>query len=75
MVALAVQNRLKLHQVDVMTAFLNGELEEVRQPERFIVEEQEHLVCKLKRSIYDLKQSPRCWNHALHNQLTEMGVA
>ena len=73
MVAMAVQNGLKLHQMDVTTAFLNGELEEevyMRQPEGFIVEEQEHLVCKLKRS---LKQSPRCWNHALHNQLTEMG--
>ena len=44
----------------------------MRQPQGFIVEGQD-LVCKLKRSIYGLKQSPRCWNHALHNQLTEMG--
>ena len=77
MIALAVQNGLKLHQMDVTTAFLNGELEEevyMRQPEGFITEGQEHLVCKLKRSIYGLKQSPRCWNHTLHNQLTEMGL-
>ena len=73
MIALAVQNGLKLHQMDVTTAFLNGELEEevyMRQPEGFITEGQEHLVCKLN---YGLKQSPRCWNHTLHNQLTEMG--
>ena len=75
-IALAVQHGLKLHQVDVTTAFLNGELEEevyMRQPEGFIAEGQEHLVCELKKSIYGLKQSPRCWNTVLHNQLTLMG--
>jgi len=30
-------------------------------------------VCRLKRSIYGLKQSPRCWNHALDSKLKEMG--
>ena len=64
-VGLAVRNGLSLHQLDVTTAFLNGKLEEVvymRQPEGFIAEGQEHLVCRLKRSIYGLKQSPRLWN-------------
>jgi hypothetical protein len=32
-------------------------------------------VCKLKRSIYGLKQSPRCWNSALDFQLKAMGFA
>lgn len=71
-IALAVQNGLKLHQVDVTTAFLNGELEEevyMKQLKGFIAKGQEHLVCKLKRSIYGLKQSPRCWNSALDSQL------
>ena len=61
--ALAAQNGLKLHQMDVTTAFLNGELEEevyMKQPEGFVVQGQEHLVCKLKKSIYGLKQSSRC---------------
>lgn len=44
----------------------------MRQPEGFKVKGKEHLVCKLKRSIYGLKQSPRCWNDALHGQLKKM---
>ena len=31
------------------------------------------MVCKLKHSIYGLKQSQRCWNHALAGQLKKMG--
>ena len=65
LIALSVQNDLQLHQIDVTTAFLNGELKEevfMNQPNGFIKEGQEYLVCKLKRSIYGLKQSPRCWN-------------
>lgn len=56
LVALAVQNGLKLHQMNVTTAFLNSKLEEVymKQLEGFFVQGQEHLVCKLKRSIYGL---------------------
>ncbi len=35
----------------------------MKQPEGFVVEGKEHLVCKLKHSLYGLKQSPRCWNY------------
>ena len=59
-------------QVDVTTAFLNGSLEEevYMRPKG-----KEHLVCKLKKSIYGLKQSPRCWNVALDAQLSVMGFS
>jgi hypothetical protein len=53
---------LELEQSDVKTVFLHGELEEeiyMDQPEGFIVPGKEDLVCKLKRSLYGLKQSPR----------------
>src|ERR1700752_4112245 len=46
---------LELHQMDVKTAFLNGHLEEeiyMQQPEGFIARGNEHLVCKLKRTLY-----------------------
>ena len=75
MIALGAQHKLQLHQMDVLTAFLNGELDEevyMQQPEGFVEEGKEHMVCYLKRSIYGLKQSPRCWNHVLDSKLREM---
>ena len=75
-IALAAMNGLRLHQMDITTAFLHGDLEEevyMKQPEGFVVQGQENLVCRLKRSIYGLKQSPRCWNQALDTQLKAMG--
>ena len=57
------------------TAFLNGELCEevfIRQPEGFIVEGKENFVCRLKNSIYGLKQSPRCWNIAIDDYLKKV---
>ena len=72
-IALSVQNSLKLLQMDVTTAFLNGELEEEGQPDGFIAKGQEGFVCKLKRRVYGLQQSPRCWNSALDSQLRKMG--
>nr|GEW86253.1 retrovirus-related Pol polyprotein from transposon TNT 1-94 [Tanacetum cinerariifolium] len=60
---IAIQN-LKLEQLDVKTIFLHGHLEEeiyVEQPEGFKVPGKEDHVCKLKKPLYDLKQSPRQW--------------
>ena len=65
-----------IHQMDVKTAFLHGNLSEtvyMKQPEGFIDEKKKDMVCLLKKSIYGLKQSPRCWNQTLHNQLMKMG--
>ncbi|PRQ27363.1 putative RNA-directed DNA polymerase [Rosa chinensis] len=62
--ALVAHYDMELHQMDVKTAFLNGELEEeiyMKQPEGFIEPGTEKLVCKLNRSIYGLKQASRQW--------------
>ena len=63
---------LELHQMDVKTAFLNGDLDEeiyMEQPVGFIVKGQERKVCKLQRSIYGLKQSSRQWYLRFHKVL------
>lgn len=55
----------EIWQMDVKTAFLNGNLEKsiyMSQPEGFIEQDQEQKVCKLKKSIYGLKQASRSWN-------------
>eukprot|EP00253_Pinus_taeda_P034579 PITA_34579 len=62
--SLAAQNGWKVHQMDVKTAFLNGDLKEnvfMSQPEGFAVKGHEHKVCKLVKSLYGLKQAPRAW--------------
>ncbi|CAM8975230.1 unnamed protein product [Rhodiola kirilowii] len=48
--------------MDVKTTFLNGDLEEEKQPEGFVVTGQERKVCKLVKSLYELKQAPMQWH-------------
>ncbi|CAM8960204.1 unnamed protein product [Rhodiola kirilowii] len=58
LIALASIHKLLVHQMDVKTAFLNGDLKEeiyMKQPEGFVVAGQEHKVCKLVKSLYGLK--------------------
>ena len=54
---------LEIKQLDVKTAFLHGKLEEIfrKKPKGFGVKGKENLVCRLKKSLYDLKQAPRLW--------------
>uniref|UniRef100_A0A2N9J5Y1 CCHC-type domain-containing protein n=1 Tax=Fagus sylvatica TaxID=28930 RepID=A0A2N9J5Y1_FAGSY len=62
--ALVADQDLELEQLDVKTAFLHGNLEEeifMEQPEGFKQPGTENLVCRLKKSLYGLKQSPRQW--------------
>lgn len=64
--------------MDVVTTFLNGKLEELifmRQPLGFQIPGQEHLVCRLRHSIYGLKQSPRTWYYKIDTYLLSSGWA
>lgn len=68
LMALAAYLDLELHGMDVHTAFLNSDVEELvymKQPKGFEYYDDDgvtSLVCKLDKSIYGLKQSPRNWN-------------
>nr|ABW74556.1 copia-like pol polyprotein [Boechera divaricarpa] len=74
--ALVAHYNLELHQMDVKTAFLNGELEEevyMDQPEGFVATGNENLVCKLRKSIYGLKQASRQWYFKFNDIITSYG--
>ena len=68
--ALVAHFDLELQQMDVKTTLLNGKLEEevyMKQPKGFPSSDGEKLVCKLKKSIYGLKQASRQWYLKFHN--------
>ena len=67
---------LHLEQLDVKTTFLHGDLDEdiyMTQPEGFQVKGKENLVCKLKKSLYGLKQVPRQWYLKFDNFMGRIG--
>ena len=62
LLSIVVHYNYEIWKMDVKTAFLNDNLEEeiyMLQPEGFIAKNQKHMVCKLKMSIYGLKQASR----------------
>ncbi|KAL4317979.1 hypothetical protein GQ457_18G008540 [Hibiscus cannabinus] len=74
--ALVASSDLHLEQMDVKTAFLHGDLEEqiyMQQPEGFTQSGDEHLVCRLKKSLYGLKQSPRQWYKRFDSYMIQIG--
>uniref|UniRef100_A0A2N9HAW2 Uncharacterized protein n=1 Tax=Fagus sylvatica TaxID=28930 RepID=A0A2N9HAW2_FAGSY len=65
LIALASIYKLVVHQMDVKTAFLNGDLDEevyMDQPEGFVLLGNEKKVCKLVKSLYGLKQALKQWH-------------
>ena len=62
--------------MDVKTAFLHGDLEEeiyMAQPEGFTKSDKEHMVCKLRKSLYGLKEAPRQWYHKFDTFMRSQG--
>ena len=63
--AIAAYFNYEIWQMDVKTAFLNGNLTEdvyMMQPEGFVDPSNAGKICKLRKSIYGLKQASRSWN-------------
>ncbi|CAB4023506.1 Hypothetical predicted protein [Paramuricea clavata] len=76
LLALANEYDLEVHQMDVRTAFLNGDIDcdiYMEQPEGFVDPDKPDYLCKLQKSIYGLKQSARCWNDTLDGYLKSRG--
>jgi hypothetical protein len=74
--ALVAHYDLELHQMDVKTTFLNGDLEQIvymAQPKGFVVKEKEGMGCRLKKSIYGLKQASRQWYLKFDRTIKDFG--
>ncbi|KAL2239930.1 UNVERIFIED_CONTAM: Retrovirus-related Pol polyprotein from transposon TNT 1-94 [Sesamum indicum] len=76
LIALASVYNLSIHQMDVKTAFLYGELKEeiyMDQPEGFVAHGNEYKVCKLVKSLYGLKQAPKQWHKKFDKTILASG--
>ncbi|BBN69916.1 transposable element gene [Prunus dulcis] len=77
LIVIVALHNLEIHQMDVKTVFLNGDLEEeiyIEQPKGFVVPGQEKKVCKLVKSLYGLKQAPKQWHMKFDNVMTDKCV-
>eukprot|EP00253_Pinus_taeda_P014274 PITA_14274 len=62
--------------MDVTTAFLHGSIKEevyVEKPEGFEIYDQKSHVCRLTKSLYELKQAPRAWYERINSYLMKLG--
>nr|GEZ24354.1 zinc finger, CCHC-type [Tanacetum cinerariifolium] len=76
LLALAAIHNLVIHQMDVKTTFLNGDLEEevyIKQPKGFVMSGNEHKVCKLVKSLSGLKQAPKQWHQKFDEVVLSSG--
>jgi Reverse transcriptase (RNA-dependent DNA polymerase) len=67
--ALVAHFDLELHQMNVKTTFLNGDIDEciyMSQSPNYDSDDSKQMVCKLKKSIYGLKQASRQWYFKFH---------
>lgn len=74
--AVAAEKDLCMLQLDVKTAFLNGDLKEdlfILQPTGFLVPGREKDVCKLNKSLYGLEQASKAWNIKFYEFLSGFG--
>ncbi|GJZ88510.1 retrotransposon protein, putative, ty1-copia subclass [Tanacetum coccineum] len=73
---IAVLKNFEVHQMDVKTAFLNGDLDEeiyMNQPNCFIAHGQEGKVCRLLKSLYGLKLALKQWHQKFDHTMLESG--
>ncbi|GJS17824.1 retrotransposon protein, putative, ty1-copia subclass [Tanacetum coccineum] len=78
LIAIAAYYDYEIWQMDLKTAFLNGYLNEevyMEQPEGFVNPKYPNRVCKLKRSIYGLKQASRQWNKRFDDEIKKFGFS
>nr|CAN75244.1 hypothetical protein VITISV_014212 [Vitis vinifera] len=77
LLSMAAMRSWPLYQLDIKNAFLHGDLAEevyMEQPPGFVAQGEYGLVCRLRRSLYGLKQSPRAWFSCFSSVVQEFGM-
>jgi hypothetical protein len=75
-IAMATAKGWSLHQMDVNNVFLHGNLQEemyMEQPPGYVDQTHPNLVCRLKKTLYGLKQTPRTWSNKIGQYLVTSG--
>ena len=76
LLSMAAMSSWPLYQLDINKAFLHGDLAEevyMEQMSAYVAQGEFGLVCRLLRSLYDLKQSPRAWFDCFSSVVQEFG--
>src|SRR5271169_5627672 len=74
LLALAAQHGYRLRQIDVVRAFLNGDIDKqvfMKQPPEFVQPGNEDLVCELRKALYGLRQAGLVWNRKFNDFLVK----
>ena len=77
LLSMTVMRSWPIFQLDIKNAFLHGDLAEevyMEQPPGFVAQGESVLVCKLRRSLYGLKQSPRTWFNQFSSVVQDFGM-
>ncbi|RVX17381.1 Retrovirus-related Pol polyprotein from transposon RE2 [Vitis vinifera] len=77
LLSMAVMRSWPLYQLDIKNVFLHGDLAEevyMEQLPGFVTQGESGLVCRLRRSLYGLKQSPRAWFSRFSSIVQEFGM-
>ena len=76
-ISLAASYYWNLHQLDIKNVFLHGDLQEevyMKQPTGFVAQGEIGRVCRLRKSLYGLKQSPHAWFGKFSQAVEEFGM-
>jgi hypothetical protein len=73
--AITGQNKWNVYQMDVKSTLLNDTLEEVyvEKPPGYVIKGHEDKICKLKKSLYGIKQDPIAWYRRIDSHLINGG--
>jgi len=75
-IAMVAAKGWSLHQMDVKNVFFHGDLQEemyMEQPPGYVNQTHPNLVCRLKKTLYGLKQTPRAWSKKIGEYLVTSG--